>query len=58
MLSIRVAILPFGTAIIKERRIIMEFPTEKEAYEYAKELEEQDIENRAEPKFGCNSDEQ
>lgn len=58
MLSIRVAILPFGTAIIKERRIIMEFPTEKEAYEYAKELEEQDIENRTEPKFGCNSDEQ
>jgi len=53
-----VAILPFGAAIIKERRIIMEFPTEKEAYEYAKELEEQDIENRTKPKFGCNSDEQ
>ena len=58
MLSIRVAIFPFGAAIIKARRIIMEFPTEKEAYEYAKELEEQDIENRTEPKFGCNSDEQ
>ena len=28
------------------------------AYEYAKELEEQDIENRTKPKFGCNSDEQ
>lgn len=58
LLSRCVAILPFGAAIIKERRIIMEFPTEKEADEYAKELEEQDNENRTEPKSGCNSNEQ
>jgi len=52
-----VVILPFGAAIMKDRRILMEFPTEKEAYEYVKELEEQRNENRTEPEFGYDSNE-
>lgn len=41
-----------GAAIMKNGRITIQFPTEQEAYEYKKELEELKSENRTEQKCG------
>ena len=45
--------MPFGAAFMKNGRIEMQFPTEQEAYEYKKDLEEERDENRTEPRSEC-----
>lgn len=45
--------MPFGAAFMKKGRIEMQFPTEQEAYEYKKDLEEERDENRTEPRSEC-----
>lgn len=47
-----IAIMPFGAAIMKDGRITMKFPTEQEAYEYVKELEDFDNENWTDKRNG------
>jgi hypothetical protein len=47
-----VAILPYGAAIMKDGRISIMFPTEQEALEYKKELEDSDSENWTNEKCG------
>lgn len=51
-----VVIMPFGVALMKEGRVIMEFPTEQEAYEYKRELEDSDNENRTDQKCGYKNE--
>ncbi len=51
MLESDVVIMPFGAAIMRDGRIIMKFPTEQEAYEYKKELEDLNNENRTTKKY-------